>query len=295
MSAAYSGADPAYGGDQSKRPSKKVSTADPFEDIEPGEPFLDWKHPLNLHPWYYAHQAIRADFEDNIAVLDKMIAAIEIGTYCRYKYSCFTLIPITHLKIRWMTHNYIKFTALQIEFMHHHHELEDKVVFPLMATKMAIDPNVSKDHEDVALRCNSIDKKTKALLSSPNLLDSYNEIRAEMVALRDVLEPHLQEEELVLLPALLRKFTHEEITVVERPATRGLPWALLPHFYRRLSKTERESHLIDIFGMPVFVVHWILAGSFKKYQVVYGDCIDELLNPDLREENMKRNASCVIA
>ena len=189
----------------------------------------------------------------------------------------------------------MKFTAVQMEFLHHHHEMEDAVMFPLMATKMAIDPQIGKEHEDVALRCNSIDKKTKALLSSPNLLDSYKEIRSEMVALRDILEPHLQEEELVLLPALLRKFTHDEISVVEGPETRNLPWAMLPHFYRRLSKTERESHMIDIFGIPHFVVHWILAGNFKKYKTVYGDLIDELKNPDLREEHMMRKTGCVIA
>ena len=74
---------------QSKEPSsKKDSIDDPFQalDKEHGEPFLDWKHPLTLHPWYFAHQALRADFEDNIAALDKMIAAIEVGVYCRYEF-----------------------------------------------------------------------------------------------------------------------------------------------------------------------------------------------------------------
>ena len=194
-----------------------------------------------------------------------------------------------------MTHNYMKFTAVQLEFLHHHHEMEDAVLFPLMVTKMAIDPQIGKEHEDVTQRCNSIDKKTKALLSSPNLLDSYKEIRAEMVALRDILEPHLQEEELKMLPALLRKFTHEEIDAVEQPAIKRFPWFMLPHYYRRLTKIERESHMTDILGIPKFVQNLILAGNFKKYQAMYADCIDELNNPDLREENMKRKASCVIA
>ena len=301
MSTSNTGVNPTNVGEHSKRPgSKMASPDDPFREIENehGEPFIDWKHPLNLHPWYFAHQALRVDFEDNLAILDKMISAIEIGVYCRY-FTNFKFSKSTRLNtllLRWMTHNYMKFTALQLDFMHHHHEMEDKVIFPLMATKMAIDPNIGKDHQEVAIRCNLIDKKTKALLSSPNLLDSYKEIRVEMVALRDVLEPHLQEEELKWLPALLRKFTKDEISVVERPATRDLPWATLPHYYRRLSKAERESHMIEIFGMPRFVVIWILAGNFKKYDDIYRSCINELMNPDLREENMRSNSSgCVIA
>ena len=194
-----------------------------------------------------------------------------------------------------MTHNYMKFTAVQMEFLHHHHEMEDAVMFPLMSTKMSIEPQLGKEHEDVALRLNAIDKKAKALLSSPNLLDSYKEIRAEMIELRDVLEPHLQEEELKLIPALLRKFTHDEIDAVEQPAIKKLPWFMLPHYYRRLSKTERESHMTDILGIPKFVQNIILAGNFKKYQATVGDCIDELNNPDIRDENMKRKSTCVIA
>ena len=89
MSVSHSGVYPVLGRELSKRlSSKKLSTDDPFRDVDndQGEPFLDWKHPLNVHPWYFAHQALRADFKDNLAALDKMIAAIEIGVYCRYNY-----------------------------------------------------------------------------------------------------------------------------------------------------------------------------------------------------------------
>ena len=84
MAVSHSGVYPVLGRELSKRLSSKKLSEDPFKAVDvDGEPFLDWKHPLNVHPWYFAHQALRADFKDNISALDKMIAAIEIGVYCR--------------------------------------------------------------------------------------------------------------------------------------------------------------------------------------------------------------------
>jgi hypothetical protein len=242
------------------------------------QPFLDWKHPLNVHPWYYAHQALRADFKDNIAALDKMITALEVDLYCR-----------------WMTTNYVKFTLISLEFLHHHHHMEDAVMFPLMSTRVMIEPQLGTEHEKVSDHINSLTKKINALATASNLIDHLKDIRAEMIELRDYLEPHLQEEEIKLLPALLRKFTSDEIDAVEQPAIKAFPWYMLPHYYRRLTKLEREGHMTDILGIPKFVQSLILSGNFKKY-APYNNAIEELKNPDLHDTNMANAAgSCVIA
>ena len=111
--------------------------------------------------------------------------------------------------------------------------------------------------------------------------------------------PHLLEEERVALPLMLARSSPRDYRKVHAKMTRDFAWWELPHFYRGFTKEARIAHATGKgMNIPKFVITYVLAGKFKKYEKQIKWLIDELLDPSLvpiHDEARAGSACCTIS
>ena len=91
------------------------------------------------------------------------------------------------------------------------------------------------------------------------------------------------EEERVALPLMLAHSSPRDYRKVHAKMTRDFAWWELPHFYRGFTREARVAHATGKgMGIPKFVIKFVLARNFPRYDREIGWLVDELLDPGLR-------------
>jgi len=167
---------------------------------------------------------------------------------------------------------------------------------PAFQKKLPIPTKFGAEHHDLLRLQDDFGAHLKALKDdkSVDLPKTYQEMKDILVNIQNFLEPHLVEEETVWLPLVLQTFTKDELKVPEKKMMAEMEWYALPHLYRGIAtKEQREIHMHKVLGIPTFVIKFLMAGDFSKYDRVYGRPINELKDFSLREKNaMASSASC---
>lgn len=124
-----------------------------------------------------------------------------------------------------------------------HHEVEDDAIFPALAERVtAYEPHhstIAADHRRVDELLVQIAEGLDRLASDTGDEHDHASARAGAIELRDLLDAHLDLEDLDVLPLIERHFTYEEYAVLDEEALRRLslrqlrftiPWfmAMLP-------------------------------------------------------------------
>eukprot|EP00294_Goniomonas_avonlea_P004044 CAMPEP_0114540786 /NCGR_PEP_ID=MMETSP0114-20121206/959_1 /TAXON_ID=31324 /ORGANISM="Goniomonas sp, Strain m" /LENGTH=268 /DNA_ID=CAMNT_0001724983 /DNA_START=25 /DNA_END=831 /DNA_ORIENTATION=+ len=96
--------------------------------------------------------------------------------------------------------------------IHHHHDTEEKIYFPWVATKAQLPQKLTMDHKGLMDLLDAIKAMEGTILSTPaaSRAQVIAELGQKIDTLNSSMGDHLAEEERVIAPLLLQHFTPEE-------------------------------------------------------------------------------------
>ena len=129
----------------------------------------------------------------------------------------------------------VTFLADHIDFvigvLHHHHESEDLLLYPLLAERakdqLAMVDEVGHQHVEVNGAIDAVTQSCAAWRSAPSA-DTGKQLAAALDDLNTVLQPHLDDEEQKVVPLAAVTLTQEEWTAMGDQAQAGIPKNMLP-------------------------------------------------------------------
>jgi iron-sulfur cluster repair protein YtfE (RIC family) len=102
------------------------------------------------------------------------------------------------------------------EQLHHHHQVEDKSLWPLVRPKLsgqetdlAVLDQMEAQHLTLEPKCQAVDKGFDSLVATPSAA-AGEELAGEIDALKDVLAEHLEDEESKCFPVIDKALSPEE-------------------------------------------------------------------------------------
>jgi hemerythrin-like domain-containing protein len=190
--------------------------------------------PYDQTPMYLMHHAFRRDLRR----FEAAVRATPLGE-----------VPVWNaLAVRWD-----RFA----EVLHHHHQVEDEYIWPVLEQHAADDGETSAtqmlhameaEHAQIDPALAAVEAAFRAMAAHP-CADHRNALDVRVTAVRAALLEHLRHEETDALPYLQRVATPEEEKAMAQGAERGYPLSITP-----------------------FVVPWVAE-----------EVPDELIRPFLRE------------
>lgn len=213
--------------------------------------------------WYWAHEAIRADLADTLAVLDRLAGAAAPAPWER-----------DALLLVW---GYVA------GFIRHHHHNEEAFFFPKMRERVALPPSLESDHATLVAMLDATD----ALLGAEHAKAAgadWREVARSLRALEAVMLPHLREEEEQTLPLMHARFSAADFAPIERQVVGQMPWHSMGHMYRRLGDDDgaKRAHACGALGVPRIVWSRVLRPRVERYQAEVGWLFEALLLPQSR-------------
>jgi hypothetical protein len=129
-------------------------------------------------------------------------------------------VPVEAVRAYWAV------TAAQL---HHHHELEDTVISPLMAERLGdrVEPLLTRNLHEHEVMAETMDEFDSALAAS-----DVTAAGAALARMQRAVEAHLAAEEADLLPLIPEAFTPDDIAYFQAESTKTntasafLPWML---------------------------------------------------------------------
>jgi hemerythrin-like domain-containing protein len=129
----------------------------------------------------------------------------------------------------------VTFLADHIDFvisvLHHHHESEDLLLYPLLAERakaqLAMVDEVGHQHVEVNGGIDAVTESCAAWRGAPSA-DTGEQLAAALDDLNTVLQPHLDDEEQKVVPLAAVTLTQAEWTAMGDHAQEGIPKNRLP-------------------------------------------------------------------
>ncbi len=129
----------------------------------------------------------------------------------------------------------VTFLADHIDFgiglLHHHHAVEDELLYPLLAERVPEQAEMIKtveaQHSTVTGTIEAATAACQAWRASPNP-DTAGVLADSLDHLNEVLQPHLDDEENKVVPLAARHLTQTEWDAVGERATEDIPRAKMP-------------------------------------------------------------------
>jgi hemerythrin-like domain-containing protein len=129
----------------------------------------------------------------------------------------------------------VTFLADHIDFvisvLHHHHESEDEMLYPLLAERakdqMAMVNEVGHQHVEVNGAINAVTEACAAWRGAPSA-NTGEQLAAALDNLNTVLQPHLDDEEQKVVPLAAVTLTQQEWTAMGEGAQAGIEKKMLP-------------------------------------------------------------------
>mmetsp|Transcript_16207 Transcript_16207/g.25903 ORF Transcript_16207/g.25903 Transcript_16207/m.25903 type:complete len:273 (-) Transcript_16207:74-892(-) len=237
--------------------TKPVNASSPQFQAQPSFPADKeslWTYPPSSDGWIWAHNALRAELQQ------------------------MTLL-IAHLGDRkleaWEVHSMRAWWACHELHVHDHHQNEDEIMTPEMATRINLPAKLTTDHQGLISRMEALKVLFSNLTNAKELFLAWSEYQVSML-------PHLFEEEQIALPLLRAFFTPAEAAaLVGKILKVGKPAALGSFFYWMGSSDPNAAHtdfVTDLSikaaattfmaqeGIPWFVWHLEFKGYIQAYQ-----------------------------
>jgi len=174
-----------------------INTSDPKWQASPKfKPDKDdkWPYPPEKDGWVLAHNMIRNDITNFIQAVSSI----------NDRYSSSTSLPswsIVSIQKFW-SHHYSVVTS------HHYHE--DEIVTPFMKKRVILPDKLEADHEIVIEKSNQISNYINQLTTDSNM-SRVEELLHALRSYKEIMFPHLLEEEMISLPLLRSYFTPKEM------------------------------------------------------------------------------------
>ncbi|CAJ1956723.1 unnamed protein product [Cylindrotheca closterium] len=142
----------------------------------------NWPYPPEQDGWMLAHNSIRKEVEQMIEALE---ACNKSGNVQQWQAAC--------VKRFWKSH----------------HSNEDDVMTPYLETRVNYPEKLTSDHTDLVNKLDRVDALVESLGQKEG--DNLAELIKEMKEYKEIMFPHLKEEEELGLPLSRAYFTKEEI------------------------------------------------------------------------------------
>lgn len=145
-----------------------------------------------------------------------------------------------------------------------------------MQERVEIIDNIVADHRALSTSLTALNKLVAAA-SEPAACAA---LKPELRTFRELIEPHLLDEEEDTLPKLMRAFERDEIRPVEQEMMKSFTWSDFPHMLRRLgpSVDAKRALACDRMGMPEPVFKK-KADDLARYEYEYASLVNSLLDP----------------
>ncbi|PNW88082.1 hypothetical protein CHLRE_01g013450v5 [Chlamydomonas reinhardtii] len=245
-----------------------------------------WPFPAHMDGWKQAHDAIRFEMDTLLTAIEKTKSLVEQG----------------HGLQQWQVSALQLVTANFYHGVHKHHDHEEEIFFPFMASRVTVPQKMSADHRtlmalmDKALALvNALRPSHNGAIARPVLSD----LHTTFSVLRLCMRQHLEEEEAVGLPLLRAAFSAKELTVPEKKILKGLKPADMAWFVRRLAMDQKMA-MMQQHGIPFLVQRLVLLPAIRKdtrtYVHAYMQLVAGEVLPLKTSKQQKRGlASCFAA
>jgi hemerythrin-like domain-containing protein len=219
-----------------------------------------WKFPKEHDGWVHAHNTIRGELQS----IEDCLKAIQSRSGKQGTLQS------------WEIHALQTVIKAHCEFVHIHHENEDIIASPFLATRINLPAKLTDDHEGIVETLKSIGAKIKTLKPSDDRSASMTALLAEWKPYANTMREHLLEEEDIGLPLQRAYFTPaEHAKMVEKLIARETKLAMGSFIYHMGKDHFRKVFMKD-HGIPFFVWWLSFAGALKLYETEVAAASDAL-------------------
>lgn len=210
-------------------------------DFKPDKRNL-WKIPPKKTGWVLAHNAIRGE----ISSFEKTLINIK---------NPLQKSQIESIKIWWNGH---------FIHVHEHHSNEDNVFNPFLRTRINYPDKLESDHVQLVEHLNKIDSCIKTISQN----DAINELLDLWIQYKEMMFPHLLEEEKIGLPLVMAYFTPEEVSEVTAEFAKKGDKCAIGSFIHWMETKENCMEFMENEGIP-WIVWYLPCCGFKSHRDHY--------------------------
>ena len=215
-----------------------------------------WKFPKEHNGWFIAHNTIRGEMQN----IEDCLKAILSRAEKHIKNDSAKVLAsweIDALQTVFNAHD---------SFVHLHHENEDDIVSPWLATRINLPSKLTDDHEGIVKMMGSIEAKIMALKPGDERNASIIPLLDDWKLYATTMRAHLQEEEEISVVLLRAYFTpKEEGKMVEQLIKRETP-LMMGAFVYHMGKDRCRKEFMPDHGIPFFVWWLSFSGGLKLYE-----------------------------
>lgn len=212
-----------------------------------------WSYRAELDGWVKAHEAVRADLADLLSALTAWKNRIEKG----------------QAAAQWEVSNLKEYFSIFEHNVHHHHDSEEKILFPFMETRVKLPPKMSADHKTLLAmmdNCRDQINNFQVTGAANKDLQAVSKLLEDFTAFKVCMEEHLHEEEVEGLPLLRKHFSSKEVEpsekkILETLTLRDMGWILRP-----MTEQQRKEWLSEVVKAPGLIQWLLLIPQAEKYQ-----------------------------
>ena len=170
----------------------------------------------------------------------------------------------------------VTFLADHVDFivfvLHHHHESEDALLYPLLAERapdqLAMVQRIEAQHAEVHGTIDAVTAACAAWRRSPSVATAET-LAAALDALNETLQPHLDDEEQQIVPLAATTVSQQEWDAVGDTSVAAIPRKKLPIAFGLLDEPLNESDsalMKEHLPAPVRLLYPVLiARPWRKY------------------------------
>jgi hemerythrin-like domain-containing protein len=162
----------------------------------------------------------------------------------------------------------VAFLADHIDFgismLHHHHESEDELLYPLLAERVPEQVDrvnaIEHQHQEVSGAIDAVSSAGKAWRGSPTA-ENATELADRLDALNGVLQPHLDDEEQQIVPLAAVTLTQEEWEAMGEHSRSFIPKDRMPIAFGMVLEPLDEAdraHMKSVLPFPVRLLYPVL-------------------------------------
>lgn len=248
------------------------------EDKQEWKPLAGWENiPVEKDGWMMSHNAIRLDMEDMKTLLELLCEKTQ-GEQEKW---------IVHA---WMGDNLQSWYTNFVHIVHSHHDHEEDIFFPAMNKRCKVPPKMSVDHKELIRLLKVTEEKCEftgnMLRESAGgdsdmkaLHQAVQEFYDAFLEMKNHMEQHLAEEEVVGIPLFRAHFTPKDAKALEKKIIATMPKIEMGWFLRPLEDDQKQDWMKNVAGMPGFVIRfifWPLVKKGGKYDQQYTNLLTEI-------------------
>lgn len=197
-----------------------------------------WTSPAEQNGWMLAHNALRGEISDIHKALLNMRT---------------TESQVKALQQVWKIH----YTCV-----HGHHTVEDSIYHPELSKRFKYPQECVDDHQTLVDKLHQVDGLVQKLQAK----DSLDELTTEFEAYRDMLLPHLRQEEEEILPLVRAYFTSKELKPIIDQTLAFVPPVEMGSFLYRAGEDMIRNVFMKNEGIPWFVWHIDFSGKYALFE-----------------------------